>query len=244
MRLDYDKLAAPYRIYRKPDPTIAARINAHVRGAQSVLNIGAGTGSYEPEDCKVVAIEPSYEMISARKTAKAALVQGFAEDLPFKDNAFALSMAILTVNHWSGVTPGIQEMLRVSRDKILIFTWIGYGGNFWLEEYIPEIRNFDEKQFPTMAALEQLLGNISVETIEIPHDCTDGFMGAYWRRPEAYLDPDARKAISTFSRISDYQEGIDRLQGDINSGVWNKRHSHLFEKQSLDLGYRLVVWER
>ena len=244
MRVDYDKLTEQYRNYRKPDPKIAARINSHVQGAQRVLNIGAGMGSYEPEDCKVVAIEPSYEMIAKRKRAKAILIQGSAEGLPFRDNGFDVSMAILTIHHWSDVALGLQEMLRVSKDKIVLFTWIGYGSHFWLEEYIPEIKNADEKLFPTLEELDQLLGGISVETVEIPHDCTDGFMCAYWRRPEAYLDPNIRKAISTFSRISDYHEGLDMLRDDIKSGVWYKRHGHLFEKQSLDLGYRLVVWDR
>ena len=244
MRVDYDILAEQYSNYRKPDPKIAARINSHVQGAQSVLNIGAGMGSYEPEGCEVVAIEPSYEMIAKRKRAEAALIMGLAEDLPFRDNGFDVSMAILTIHHWADVALGLREMLRVSKYRIVLFTWIGYGSNFWLEEYIPEIKTIDEKLFPTLVKLEQLLGGISVEKIEIPYDCTDGFMCAYWRRPEAYLDPDVRKAISTFSRISDYHEGLNMLRDDIKSGVWYKRHSHLFEKQSLDLGYRLVVWDR
>ena len=243
MPVDYDQLAEQYRNYRKPDPKIAVRIQFHTQGAQRVLNVGAGMGSYEPEGCEVMAIEPSYEMISKRERTKVTLIQGFAENLPFRDNEFDVSMGILTIHHWSDIAMGLQEMLRVSKNKIVLFTWIGYGSDFWLEEYIPEIKGVDEKLFPTLEELNRLLGTISVETIEIPYDCIDGFMCAYWRRPEAYLDPNVRKAISTFSRISDFQEGFNRLQDDINSGMWHKKQSHLLEKESLDLGYRLVVWE-
>lgn len=244
MSVDYDQLAEQYRSYRKPDPRIAARVQFHIQGAQRVLNVGAGMGSYEPEDCEVVVIEPSHEMIAKRKSSKATLIQGFAEDLPFGDNDFDVSMGILTIHHWSDIALGLQEMLRVSKDKIVLFTWIGYGSDFWLEDYIPEIIGVDEKLFPTLEELDQILGGISVETIEIPYDCTDGFMCAYWRRPEAYLDPKVRKAISTFSRIPDIQERLNRLQDDIDSGAWRKKHSYLLEKESLDLGYRLVVCER
>jgi len=244
MSLDYDQFAKHYRTYRNPDSRIAAQIQFHIQSARRVLNVGAGMGSYEPENCEVVAIEPSHEMIAKRKNSKAKLIQGFAEYLPFSDNDFNVSMGILTMHHWSDIALGLQEMLRVSKDKIVLLTWIGYGENFWLEEYIPEIIGVDIKLFPTLGELEQILGRISVETIEIPYDCTDGFMCAYWRRPEAYLDPKIRKAISTFSRIPDVQKGLNRLQGDIDSGAWHKKYNHLLEKESLDLGYRLVVCEK
>jgi len=241
MSVDYDQLAEQYRTYRKPDSRIARRIQFHIKGACRVLNVGAGMGSYEPDDCEVVAIEPSREMILRRKRSKVILIQGFAENLPFGDDSFDVSMGILTIHHWSNIALGLREMLRVTEGKIVLFTWIGYGNNFWLEDYIPEIIGVDENLCPTLEELDQILGGISVETIEIPSDCTDGFMCAYWRRPEAYLDPKVRKAISTFSRIPDIQGRLERLQDDIDSGVWRKKYSHLFEKESLDLGYRLVV---
>ena len=244
MPVDYDQLAEQYRIHRKPDPRIAERIQVHVQGAQRVLNVGAGLGSYEPEDCEVVAIEPSYEMIAKRKKSEAKVIQGAAEDLPFGDHEFDVSVGILTIHHWSDIVLGLKEMLRVSKDKIVLFTWIGYGSNFWLEDYVPEIIEVDEKLFPTLEELDQILGGISVGTVDIPYDCTDGFMCAYWRRPEAYLDPKVRKAISTFSRTPDIQIRLNRLQDDITSGVWREKYSHLLERESLDLGYRLVVKKR
>lgn len=244
MFVDYDQLAEDYKSYRKPDPKIAERIQFHLQGAQRILNVGAGMGSYEPDNCEVVAIEPAYEMISKRIDSRAILIQGCAEELPFKDNAFDGSMGILTIHHWSDIVLGLQEMLRVSRDIIVLFTWIGYGNDFWLEDYIPEIAGIDENLFPTLEELDQILGGVSVDTIEIPYDCTDGFMCAYWRRPEMYLDPNARMAISTFSRIPEIQERLNRLQEDIESGVWRKKYSHLLEKESLDLGYRLVIYKK
>ena len=244
MSVNYDQLAGFYKSHRKPDPRISGRILFHIDGAQRILNVGAGIGSYEPEDCDIVAIEPSYEMISQRKSSKAVLIQGIAENLPFRDNIFDISMGILTIHHWSDITSGLKEMVRVSRNKIILFTWIGYGNDFWLEKYIPEIVGIDDELFPTLEELDRIFGGISVETIEIPYDCSDGFMCAYWRRPEAYLDPNVRKAISTFSRMPKIQNRLDRLQFEIDSGEWRKKHVHLLKKESLDLGYRLVVYEK
>jgi SAM-dependent methyltransferase len=244
MYLDYDKLAKQYTCYRKPDPRIAERIQFHLQDANLILNVGAGIGSYEPENSKIVAIEPSYEMISQRINSKTILIQGVAEELPFKDNVFDCSMGILTLHHWSDIALGLQEMCRTTKDKIIIFTWIGYGNNFWLEDYIPEIVGIDENLFPTLEELGQILGGISSEIIEIPYDCTDGFMCAYWRRPEMYLNPNARRAISTFSRIPEIKERLNILQKDVDSGVWHNKYSHLIEKESLDLGYRLVVYDK
>lgn len=241
MDVDYDRLAEHYRNHRRPDPRIAARIQFHIEGAGRVLNVGAGIGSYEPDDCEVVAIEPSHEMLMKRENAKVALAQGVAEALPFGDNVFDVAMGILTIHHWSDIALGLREMVRVSRDKVILITWTGYGNDFWLEDYIPEIVGVDNELFPTLAELDEILGGISVETIEIPYDCSDGFMCAYWRRPEAYLDPGVRNAISTFSRISGIQEGLTKLRNDIDDGIWCKKHKHLLERESLDLGYRLVA---
>jgi SAM-dependent methyltransferase len=244
MTVDYDQLADQYKSYRKPDPRIAERIQFHLQDAKLILNVGAGIGSYEPENRNIVAIEPSFEMISKRRSSKTILIQGIAENLPFKDNIFDCSMGILTIHHWRNVFSGLQEMLRVTKGKIILFTWIGYGNNFWLEDYIPEIIDIDIKLFPTINELKQILGNVIVETVEIPCDCTDGFMCAYWRRPEMYLNPDVRKAISTFSRIPDINERLNKLHDDIESGAWRRKHGHLLEKEFFDLGYRLIVCEK
>lgn len=244
MTVDYDPLAGSYHRYRTPDSRIADKIYFHLRDTQRLLNVGAGTGAYEPRHCEVVAVEPSREMMSRRTRPSDVLVRGYAENLPFKDNAFDTAMGLLTIHHWADITAGLNEMLRVSRKKGILLTWVGYGNDFWLEDYIPELRGVDEKLFPTLKALDAILGDISVETIEIPHDCTDGFMCAYWRRPEAYLNPGVRKAISTFSRIPDAQDQLRALEHDLSDGSWRKKYRHLLNLESMDLGYRLVVWEK
>jgi SAM-dependent methyltransferase len=244
MSVNYDRIAEDYRRHRQPDLRIAALIRSHIAGARNVLNVGAGIGSYEPGDKWIVALEPSFEMISQRSRSNANLTRGVAEALPFRDNAFDLSMAILSIHHWPDVEAGLREMLRVTANRILLLTWIGYGGNFWFEDYLPEIGPVELERFPSLDDLDRILGRITVETVAIPYDCTDGFMGAYWRRPQAYLDPNARNAISTFALLSDIQNGLDRLKHDIESGAWRGKYGHLLDKESLDLGYRLVVHEK
>ncbi len=243
MSVDYNQLSKQYKNYRRPDTRILRQIQYYLQNAQCILNVGAGIGSYEPVDSKVVAIEPSFEMISKRDNSKALLVQAIAEKLPFKNNIFDCSMAILTIHHWSNAISGLKEMIRVTKYKIVLFTWIGYGNNFWLENYIPEIIGIDIKLFPTIDELKRILGNVIVEIVEIPYDCTDGFMCAYWRRPEMYLDPNVRKAISTFSRIPENPEGLNKLRKDIESGEWYNKYSYLLDKETIDLGYRLVISE-
>ena len=244
MPVNYDELAEQYSRYRRPDPRIASAIWTHLECAERVLNVGAAIGSYEPDNCEVLAVEPSEQMIALRPISTSKVIRGSAESLPFSDGVFDASMAILTIHHWSDIRQGLNEMLRVTNGKIVLFTWIGYGGDFWLEDYISAIRGIDAGIFPTLQDLEEMLGSITVEPVEIPHDCTDGFMCAYWRRPRAYLDVDARKAISTFSRIRDIQEGLQNLEKDLDSGKWDREYGHLLAKQSVDLGYRVVVRDK
>ena len=241
MTVNYEKLAEQYNRFRTPDPRIGSVIWAHLKGAKNVLNVGAGIGSYEPVTHEVVAVEPSERMIALRGVSTAKVIRGSAESLPFKDDTFDASMALLTIHHWSDVGRGLNEMLRVTKGKVILFTWIGYGKDFWLEEYIPEIRGVDKPLFPTLKELEKMVGFITVEPVEIPHDCTDGFMCAYWRRPKTYLDSDVRKAISTFSRVGDIQKSLQNLEADISNGTWDERYGHLLLRESMDLGYRVVV---
>ncbi len=241
MTVNYEKLAEQYKRFRTPDPRIASIIWAHLTNAKNVLNVGAGIGSYEPDNYQVVAVEPSERMIALRGLSAVQIIRGSAESLPFNDNTFDVSMALLTIHHWSDISRGLSEMLRVTRGKVILFTWIGYGNDFWLEEYIPEIRGIDKALFPTLMELEKMIGPITVETVEIPADCTDGFMCAYWRRPKSYLNSDVRRAISTFSRVGEIQKGLQDLDADLSNGIWDKKYGHLLRKESMDFGYRVVV---
>ncbi|OFE13450.1 hypothetical protein PHACT_10135 [Pseudohongiella acticola] len=242
MSVNYDTIAPEYVNYRIPDTRIDAAIRRHIVSGEKVLNVGAGQGSYEPVDCDVIAVEPSREMIARRAATKAKALQGLAEHLPFDDNSFDTSLAILTIHHWYDIQKGLRELKRVTRGKVIVLTWNGDFGDFWLPDYLPEIASIDAELFPSVNQLTEWLGaNTTDEVLEIPYDCTDGFMCAYWRRPEMYLIPAARQAISTFSRVGDIRSGLSRLNTDIESGKWHKKYQSLLGKTSLDCGYRLVV---
>jgi len=209
--------------------------------AKSVLNVGAGTGSYEPGNRTVAAIEPSIEMIQQRDALAAPVVLGHAENLPFGDNSFDASMAILTVHHWADKKKGIKEMRRVTRNQIVILTFDPLHRGFWLADYLPELLKVDKKQMPEMTDYENWLGPVDVRPVMIPHDCSDGFLGAYWRRPAAYLDPKIRAAISCFWAMENVCVALEKLSSDLNCGAWAQRYSELLELDEYDFGYRLVT---
>jgi GNAT superfamily N-acetyltransferase len=237
----YDTIGRGYGRYRIPDPRIAARIADALGEAETVLNVGAGTGSYEPTDRRVVAVEPSATMIAQRPAGAAPVVQARAEALPFPDGAFDAAMAVLTVHHWSDWRRGIAELTRVAR-SVVILTWDPAHEGFWLtRDYFPDFIALDRAIFPPLDALASALGGADAQPVLVPGDCADGFLGAYWRRPHAYLDAGARGAISSFARIDDGDPRIRRLAGDLDSGRWHDRYGHLLSEDTLDVGYRLVV---
>ena len=244
MTVNYDALAADYQAYRIPDQRISEKIDAQLEKAGSILNVGAGTGSYEPAHCRVVALEPSQEMILKRSYGKAEAILGSAENIPFQDDEFDIAMGILTIHHWQNISRGLAEMKRVAKKKVVLLTWIDDSPRFWIQDYFPEMRDIDRQIFPTLAELESYLGKINVEVVEIPEDCTDGFMCAYWKRPAAYLDYRVRAAISTFSRMKNHESGLAKLKIDFESGEWRSRYGKLLDASSLDLGYRLVVFDK
>ncbi|MEM8773040.1 MAG: class I SAM-dependent methyltransferase [Pseudomonadota bacterium] len=239
----YDKIGIGYAGLRKPDLRIAKLIHNGLGDTQSVLNVGAGTGSYEPSGRSLIAIEPSAEMIRQRPPSAACVVQGVAERLPFADRTFDTAMAVLTIHHWSNLKEGLLEMRRVARGPLVILTFDPNASYFWLKDYLPEIVLIDQPIMPQMDAYEQILGEVAITTVPIPHDCTDGFLGAYWRRPHAYHNPLVRSAISTFSKIDDPTPSLQRLEEDLQSGAWEERYGALMGEQKLDIGYRLVVAE-
>jgi SAM-dependent methyltransferase len=241
MTAQYDIIGVDYAKLRKPDARIAARIHSALGDARRVLNVGAGAGNYEPLDREVIALEPSAEMIAQRPGGAAPVVQGTAEDLPFADNSFDAAMASLTVHHWTDKAKGLAEMRRVSRGPVVLFTFDPAFRGCWLTDYFPEIITMDDQQMPKMADYENWLGDITVAPVPIPHDCTDGFLYSYWRRPRAYLDPHIRKGISTFWKMEEVETGLKRLADDLDRGSWKARYGHLLELDELDLGYRLVI---
>jgi SAM-dependent methyltransferase len=237
----YDIIGIDYSVQRRPDPRIAAAIHAHLEDAASVLNVGAGAGSYEPSYLQVTAVEPSAAMIRQRPEGSAAVVQAVAEDLPFADKSFDASMAILTVHHWSDVRKGLREMRRVTRGKIIIFTFDPLACDFWLSDYLPELKTLDQQQMPSTADFEAVLGPLQRIAVPIPHDCTDGMFCAYWRRPAAYLDPKVRNSMSPFWKIGDATEPLQRLKDDLQCGEWERKYCHFLDQEAWDFGYHLLV---
>jgi SAM-dependent methyltransferase len=240
MSLTYDQIGLNYANLRKPDLRIAALIQRALGSAETVLSVGAGAGSYEPTDRQVTALEPSAEMIRQRPAAAAPAIRGVAEDLPFADNSFDAAMAVLTVHHWSDKAKGLAEMRRVARGPVAVVTFDPAHRGCWLTDYVPQLATLDEAQMPCMADYGAWLGAVNVEMVPIPHDCSDGFLYAYWRRPHAYLDPKIRAAMSSFWKIDGFAAGMDRLADDLASCAWEARYGELLKLDAIDAGYRLV----
>ena len=240
MRATYDSIGINYAALRQPDPRIARIVHRALGSAQTVLNVGAGTGSYEPADRSVIAVEPSREMIRKRHPAAAIAVQARAEDLPFEDDSFAAAMAILTVHHWTDKQAGMNELRRVTRGPIVLLTF-DPAQRPWLTDYLPELATLDEAQMPAMAVYERWLGPVRITPVLVPHDCSDGFLYAYWRRPEAYLDHRIRSGSSSFWAIGNAEAGLQRLRRDLDAGEWARRYARLLTLDAYDAGYRLVV---
>ena len=244
----YDRIGTAYAAARRTDPRLATAIREALGDARTLVNVGAGTGAYEPTDRPVVAVEPSSDMVAQRPAGTAPCVRAVAEALPFRDGAAEATLAVLTIHHWRDQRAGLAELRRVARRRVVLFTWDPDArGTFWLTtEYFPAMLDLDVPRFPTLAAIEASLGAIRVTPVPIPHDCRDGFLGSYWRRPEAYLDPVVRSGISSFAlgEPGSIRDGLARLTRDLGSGQWDARHGSLRARASLDLGYRLIVAER
>lgn len=238
----YDTLGVGYGSYRRPDPRIAAAIMGALGEFAPIVNVGAGTGSYEPSDRLVVAVEPSRAMIRQRQARMIPVVQASAVHLPFRDAAFAAALAVLTIHHWSDRERGLAELARVARHRLVIVTYDPAATGFWLvEDYFPAIGEIDRQILPSLEEFRRAVGPVDIRPLPIPHDCTDGFLGAYWRRPYAYLDPGVRRAISTFAKVPHLDAGLTRLRADLADGTWARRYGHLLHQTALDIGYRLVI---
>ncbi|MAT92478.1 MAG: SAM-dependent methyltransferase [Halioglobus sp.] len=237
----YDRIGGGYSVARRTDPRIGQPIHDTLAGAVSVANVGAGTGSYEPDDIPTIAIEPSARMIRQRRDTRNA-VQANAEAIPLRDDAVDCTMAILTVHHWSSLAQGLAECARIARRKVIIFTWDPEAPGFWLtRDYFPEILALDRDIFPSVQAIRRCLGPVQVRPVPIPADCRDGFLGAYWRRPRAYLDREVRAGISSFSLIDDLPARLEQLESDLADGTWRRVQGEMLPRDNLDLGYRLVT---
>jgi len=241
----YDQIGVGYARFRRPDPRIESAINAALGGAQTVVNVGAGTGSYEPNDRKVVAVEPSAEMIRQRPPGAAPCVWGDVSSLQFDDMSFDAAMAVLTVHHWPQPQRGLRELSRVARGVVVLAFDPDIHNAFWLfRDYVPAVTKLKSNAGALpVGEIAEILDADRIEPVLVPHDCVDGFGVAYWRRPSWYLDPDARRCISSFGLLGpeDTIPGIERLRGDLDTGRWHRRHRDLLDVDAFDAGLRLVV---
>jgi len=239
----YDTIGRSYADTRRPDLRIAAAIEHALEGTSAVVNVGAGAGSYEPPETRW-AIEPSQTMIDQRRPGAAPAIQSTAERIPLADGEADAALAVLTIHHWSDLGAGIAEMRRVAGGRVVILTWDPLvGTSHWLSrDYLPELAAWDATRFLPIEDVAALMGGAEATVVPVPHDCTDGFLGAFWRRPAAYLDPAVRAGISFFAHpdAPSFDAGLTRLRADLESGEWARRNAELLELDELDVGYRLL----
>jgi SAM-dependent methyltransferase len=242
---DYGTIGLDYAQYRQPEPAFAAAIRDALGDANTLLNVGAGAGSYEPTDLDVTAVEPSAAMRAQRPTGSAPAIDAVAESLPFPDDAFDASLASFTVHQWRDLRAGLREVRRVTRGPVVILTCDPSALQAsWLDEYAPEVIATEAGRYPRIEDIRaELGGTITVSVLPIPLACTDGFSEAYYGRPEALLDPGARRANSAWSFVGrDVEERFERmLRHDLDDGAWDARHGQLRTQPTYDGSLRLIV---
>ncbi len=245
-RVDYEQHGRTYASHRRADPRIAARIHNALGDARTILNVGAGSGSYEPIDRWVLAVEPSETMRAQRPPEAAPAIDARAEELPFDDDAFDAAMACVTIHHWEPPKAGLAELRRVARGPVVVFTFDLDRLPAWQQEHLAEGLAIERPRFPSLEAVATALGGRTrVERIPTPADCTDGFFEAFWNRPEHLLDPAVRAAQSMWALLPPGVEDriVERLAAALRSGTWDAEHGHLRELEEYDGTLRLVVSE-
>jgi SAM-dependent methyltransferase len=245
LEVTYDRIGRGYGEHRRADPRIAARIEEALGDARSVLNVGAGAGSYEPAGREVTAVEPSMEMIAQRPPGSASVVQASAEDLPFDDSSFDAAMAVLTAHHWTNLSAGLNEMLRVARVRIVMVTFDSEAlADLWIAaDYFPEMLELQRPSGASSRNLVTMLPAATSSPLPVPRDCEDHFFAALWARPELFFDEEVVRPMWVWQSISEASRraGRERLAADLESGAWEERYGHLRDEQELDVGLRLVI---
>ncbi len=244
--VDYEHHGRTYAQHRRSDPRIAARIHAALGDARTVLNVGAGAGSYEPADRWVLAVEPSETMRAQRPPDAAPAIAAYAESLPFDDGAFDAAMACVTIHHWNPPEVGLAELRRVSRGPVVVFTFELDSLPAWQHEFLDEGLVRERPRFPAIDDIAAALGGRTrIERLPTPGDCADGFFEAFWRRPEGLLDPAVRSAQSMWALLEPgvEQRIVNRLAVSLDSGAWDAEHGYLREQDSFQGALRLVISE-
>jgi SAM-dependent methyltransferase len=242
---DYPAFAVDYASVRRPDPRIGTQLHAALGSARKVINVGAGTGSYEPTDRHVVAVEPSAEMRAKRDPSLPPAIAAVADALPFDDDSFDAALAVLTVHHWPDLEAGLAEMRRVTRGPVVIMTADPEAlGDLWVSEYSPEFHAEEARRYPSLERIAAGLGGeLTVRPLLIPFDCRDGFADSFYGRPEAMLEPAVRRAQSAWSFVDAAAQSrfVESLSADLDSGIWDDRHGHLRTQPEYVGSMRIVV---
>ncbi len=242
----YERIGAGYAISRRADPRIERQLNDAIGDAASVINVGAGSGNYEPTDRRTVAVEPSPTML-AQRPGTVPVIRAVAERLPVADDAFDVATAIFTVHHWTDRGAGLRELGRVASRQVCLVYDPAVSSTMWLIDYFPELSTAPwEINAPDAAGIGEHLEVEEVRTVWVPPDCSDGFTGAFWNRPERYLEPAIQASMSTLARLEPEQRaaGTKRLADAIDSGAWDAANGHLRDADRFDMGYRLVLSRR
>lgn len=238
----YDDIGINYAVRRRTDPDIARQLHAELAGATRILNIGAGTGSYELSEVAMVAVEPSAEMIAQRAGDCCPVKQASAESLPFESDSFSHAMTVNSMHHWQNRAQAFSEINRVAREKFVAVTWDPDSEPFWLtRDYFPAIYQTDLRIFPRLAELHDHFDEVTARPLKIPAECQDGLLAAFWKRPQAYLDAGVRQSMSSFAGLPGLDDGLEKLQRDLSSGRWADINAALLDAADIDVGYRLVT---
>ena len=244
---DYGTIGTGYAVIRQPDPRIAAQFHAALGDARTVLNVGAGAGSYEPTDREVTAVEPSASMRAQRPAFLTPAIDATAETLPFEDGSFDASMASVTIHQWPNPEAGLAGMRRVTSGPVVILTFEPDPERWWYDDYVPELLEVESKRMPAIDRVAAAIGDVTeVQTVLVPNDCTDGFGQAFYGRPERLLDAEVRRAMSAWSFLDDTV--VDRfvrdLSADLASGAWDEKYGFYRGLESFDVGMRVVIGRR
>jgi SAM-dependent methyltransferase len=240
----YDRIGRGYVLGRRTDPRWMDALEEALAGARTVVNVGAGTGSYESPHRQVVAVEPSTTMIAQRSPDAAPVVRGVAEALPFADAAFDAATAVLTVHHWQDLEAGLTELRRVAgRQVVLTFDPDALDRLWLVRDYLPQIATVDAQRLPRTERVVAALGDVEVRPLPVPRDMGDGLLAAFWARPAIYLDPQVRAGMSIFALMDPaiVEPAMARLRADLDDGSWARRNADLADLETFDAGYQLLV---
>ena len=245
---DYGRIGTGYARIRQPDPRIASQFHAALGDARTVLNVGAGAGSYEPTDREVTAVEPSASMRAQRPSYLSEAVDATAETLPFEADSFDAAMASVTIHQWPNFEAGLHGMRRVTTGPVVILTFDPTPPvTWWIDDYVPELLAVEARRMPAIDRVAAAVGDVAeVQTVFVPNDCTDGFGQAFYGRPERMLDPEVRRAMSAWSFLDDgvVERFVAALSADLASGAWDERYGSFRELDTFDVGMRLVIGRR